>query len=491
MKLSRDGEQHVVLVPVPDDSPGLPSSHVVNLKPSTYVELDSVKQAPKILLAVTVAACLGLEKILVRALISLPKCSVLHSLPTLQLPTHMCGRRRSLTHLRLHTSSRHSIAGFIEPCNFFLFADNNRTGRANAPDWICMVRHSLRTLRSVQAADLVQAYHDMVWTPQSASLKSRRAQMCSILPQNTGNGFANTISMLFGMSDRYISITDALALRAIIAIEGCGVQHEPFLDIVPELNNPNSSESVVHFDSTFVHFDNNICIAAHIICHNRVHFGHYTESADYSLTRLNSLHRDAWSCLHASSSMQLTEVIMLLPIKPSGLELILDSDMLKFSGEVQFWNMTEDMDCTVHLLWDDHVGGMNNVTLHAMGVSSATTGSYSVVWYMFNAMEDIPLLLLNATAGIMNMYFAVDNKLEDQGGVGFTVQDGVVFSEMLCLTSQDPIAGRLDVAVRNGVNPMCVYFEQESCDSVQCLIIVETEIVLPVQLVATNTAYSI
>jgi hypothetical protein len=35
-----------------------------------------------------------------------------------------------------------------------------------------------------------------------------------------------------------------------------GVQHEYFPNIVPELNDPNSTESVAHFDSTFVTFDN-------------------------------------------------------------------------------------------------------------------------------------------------------------------------------------------------------------------------------------------
>jgi hypothetical protein len=37
-----------------------------------------------------------------------------------------------------------------------------------------------------------------------------------------------------------------------------GVQHDPFPDIVPELNDPNNTQSVQHFDSTNVHFDNNM-----------------------------------------------------------------------------------------------------------------------------------------------------------------------------------------------------------------------------------------
>ncbi|KAJ7693136.1 hypothetical protein B0H17DRAFT_1199969 [Mycena rosella] len=34
------------------------------------------------------------------------------------------------------------------------------------------------------------------------------------------------------------------------------------------------------------------------------------------------------------------------------------------------------------------------------------------------------------------------------GGVEFAVQDSVVFFETLCTASQNPIAGRFDVAVR-------------------------------------------
>jgi hypothetical protein len=39
-----------------------------------------------------------------------------------------------------------------------------------------------------------------------------------------------------------------------------GAQHDPFPDIVPELDDPNNSEPVSHFDSTNTHFDNNVCV---------------------------------------------------------------------------------------------------------------------------------------------------------------------------------------------------------------------------------------
>ena len=50
----------------------------------------------------------------------------------------------------------------------------------------------------------------------------------------------------------------------MIALIACGhtfggVQHAPFPDIVPEMNDPNNTQSSAHFDSTFTHFDNNVC----------------------------------------------------------------------------------------------------------------------------------------------------------------------------------------------------------------------------------------
>jgi hypothetical protein len=37
-----------------------------------------------------------------------------------------------------------------------------------------------------------------------------------------------------------------------------GVQHAAFPDTVPEINDPNNTQSAAHFDSTFTHFDNNV-----------------------------------------------------------------------------------------------------------------------------------------------------------------------------------------------------------------------------------------
>ncbi|KAJ7288770.1 heme peroxidase, partial [Mycena rebaudengoi] len=247
-----------------------------------------------------------------------------------------------------------------------------------------------------------------------------------------------------------------------------GVQHEQFPDIVPELNDPDSTLSVAHFDSTFVQFDNNV--ATEYIegtTRNPLVVGlNDTGNSDKRIfgsdgnvtmrSFANSPELFALTCADLLARMvdtvprgvQLTEVITPLPVKPAQLKLVLAGNQLKFSGAVRLWNMPEDETRQVRLLWEDHVGGKNNVTLPAVGISTAINGRYTSAWYGFQTAEATPFILLDAAAGITNMRFTVDNKLEDQRGVGFAVQDGVVFSETSCATPRDegfPIAGRFDI----------------------------------------------
>lgn len=99
------------------------------------------------------------------------------------------------------------------------------------------------------------------------------------------------------------------------------------------------------------------------------------------------------------------------------------------------------------MLLDDHAGGTRNVTLPAAGVSTATGGRYNAAWYTL-VPQSSTSLALDAAAGVTGMRFVVDGKLEDQGGAGFAVQDGVVFSDTSCYTSnQEPFKWRMDVAV--------------------------------------------
>ncbi|KAJ7731829.1 heme peroxidase [Mycena maculata] len=449
----------------------------------------------------------------------------------------------------------HGIASFIEPCNLFLFGPNS-TGRANVADWIRTVYHDMATHNATDGTG-----------GMDASIRFAEEQART---EDAGNGFGHTIATLFTQSSRYISIADVLALGAVIAIENCGgpeiafrggrvdavasnnpgvpepqqdleshiasfarqgfsqvemiglvacghtfggVQHTFFPDIVPELNDPYSTEDVAHFDSTFVTFDNNI--ATEYICGTTtnplvVGFNDTTNSdkrifeSDGNVTMLsfaNSPGLFASTCADLFARMlntvpagvKLTEIIRPLLVKPFNVQLILSGNTLKFSGEVRFWDTTEDPTRTVRLLWEDHVGRIHNGTLGFSGVSTSTAGRYSAAWYSFNTNEQNPFLSIDAAAGIKSIRFTVNGKLEDQGGIGFAVQDGVVFSKTSCTASADADAdpGHFDVAVRNGVHPTRVYLEQKSLDSVQRPIIIEIDIAPPVKPPPANAVYSI
>ncbi|KAJ7476670.1 hypothetical protein FB451DRAFT_1173537 [Mycena latifolia] len=138
--------------------------------------------------------------------------------------------------------------------------------------------------------------------------------------------------------------------------------------------------------------------------------------------------------------------------------------------------MTAHANRTVLLLWDDDLGDTHRAELGFSGVSTSVAGRYSAAWYAFNATVDTPFQALDPEAAITRMRFVVDGRVEDQGGMGFAVQDGVVFSNTLCATSQKPNAGHLDVVVRNDLNVTRVYLEHQGVDNVARISIVETDI---------------
>ncbi|KAF7337433.1 Peroxidase [Mycena sanguinolenta] len=477
------------------------------------------------------------------------------------------------------------LAGFIQPCDTFQFGSD--TGRANAADWIRTVGFYLAF---PHWADLfTEAYHDMATHNSTdgtggldASIRFAEEQA---RVENAGDGFDNTMTLIFLLAivNRYISISDNIALAALIAIENCGgpeiafrggrvdaavpnapgvpepqqdlashiasfarqgftqtemiglvacghtfggVQHDFFPDIVNVLNDTSDTEDVAHFDTTFVTFDNNVALE-YISGTTQnplvVGFNDTTNSdkrifwqrreRHYAIVRLlirgantlsmpcrfaNSLDVYASTCANlfvrmldtVPSNVTLTDVITPLPVKPSNVELILDGNTLQLWGQVRLWNMTEDPTRTVSMLWDNHIGGTGNATLGFAGLSSSTGGKYSAVWYGFNATSPLSFLSLDAIAGVTSLSFVVDNELDDQDGLGFALQDGFMFSQTSCLFG-DPVVGKFDVAVRNGVNPTRVYLEQSITDSVQRVSVSEIDIVPPSEPIAANAAYSL
>ncbi|KAJ7442329.1 heme peroxidase [Mycena galericulata] len=196
------------------------------------------------------------------------------------------------------------MALFVSPCDLFIFGNTGATSRSDAADWIRTTYHDMATYNITDGTGGLDA---------SIRFVEEQAR-----PENVGDGFNNTFSVLLGLSTRYISIADIIALGTIIAIENCGgpeiafrggrvdagvpnapgvpepqqdldshmasfarqgftqtemiglvacgsvifhtfggVQHDPFPDIVGVLNDTHNTEDVAHFDITFVTFDNN------------------------------------------------------------------------------------------------------------------------------------------------------------------------------------------------------------------------------------------
>ncbi|KAJ7132504.1 heme peroxidase [Mycena epipterygia] len=440
------------------------------------------------------------------------------------------------------------FGSFINPCDVDFFTGND-SGRSDIADWIRTAYHDMATHNVMDGTGGLDA---------SIRFADELAR-----PENAGDGFVNTVGVLANMANRYISIADALAIGALLAIENCGgpeiafrggrvdagepnmpgvpqpqqdlqshiesfarqgftqtemislvacghtfggVQHAAFPDIVPEFNDPTDTLSVAHFDSTSVHFDNNV--ATEYISgttQNPLVVGlNDTTNSDKRIfgsdrnatmascavrqvTRIVCIDVRELVCPHARyrpKSVELTEVITPLPVKPANLVLILANDAMQFSGEVRLWNMTLDETHTVNLLWDDHIGGTHNVSLPAAGVPTSTGGLYSAAWY--SIPENGTALSLETEAGIKSMRFVVDGKLEDQGAIGFAVQDGVLFSASTCLTSASPTTPPF---LKTGHRR--VYIEQVTQDDVGHPIIIETDISRPAQPVPASAGYSI
>ncbi|KAJ6600581.1 hypothetical protein DFH09DRAFT_1070371 [Mycena vulgaris] len=173
------------------------------------------------------------------------------------------------------------------------------------------------------------------------------------------------------------------------------------------------------------------------------------------------------------SGVQLSDVITPLPVKPSNLKFTLDGDILQFSDQVR---------------WHCFFGKTTSEVFTIPPCFPRWSTSY-----IFG--DDSSGRSLDAAAGIMNMRFMVDGKLEDRGGVGFAVQDAVVFSTTSCffgnnLTAQYKL--HIDpVQVCKGVNVTSVYVETQARDSSGHVAITETNFFLPDSTVAVNSAYSI
>ncbi|KAF8172217.1 heme peroxidase [Mycena galopus ATCC 62051] len=312
---------------------------------------------------------------------------------------------------------RHTLGAFLEPCDKFSFGLTPfDTGRSNAADCI-------RT-----------AYHDTVTynlTDGTGGLDASIRFLAEFeRPENNGTGFINTIGTVFLEANPYISMAGSLAIATILVIENCGGPEIPFrggrldageanapgvpqpqqdLDdhtaafakmgfsptemigllacghtfrgvetlvfrtIVLPFSGSNDTQSVAHFDSPFVTFDNNVCMAGgfmytatrtHIYLGAKEYIAGTTQNllvvgfndttnsdkrifgSDGNVT-MNSFAASpelfASTCVSLLGCMletvpagvQFTEVTTPLPVKPSSIQLVPSGNVLQFSGQLR------------------------------------------------------------------------------------------------------------------------------------------------------------
>ncbi|KAJ7157000.1 heme peroxidase [Mycena crocata] len=442
------------------------------------------------------------------------------------------------------------ISPLIQTCDRFPFSNAAppKSGRADVADWIRTAYHDMATHNVEDGTGGLDA-----------SIRFAEEQARG---ENVGDGFNNSINAFIASANRYTSLADVIAIATIMAIENCGgpdiafrggridatepnkpgvpepsqdldshiasfarqgftkeemiglvacghtfggVQHAAFPNTVPEMNDPNNTLSVQHFDSTFVHFDNNVATEyisgttqnplvvglnettnsdkRIFASDGNVTMRSFAESPEHFASTCGTLFARMLDTV--PRGVQLSEVITALPVKPKNLNLFLNGTFVKFSGEVRLWNTT-NANQTVRVLWDDHAGREHTALLSFAGLGTSIDKRHSAGWYSFKNA------LLNATDGVTNMRFTVNGKLEDQNGVGFAVQDNILFSETSCVLEQNefgaPTKARMEVAVRNGLDPTRVFFEVEETDSFGRDFVVETDIAPPA---ASNATYSI
>ncbi|KAJ7082842.1 heme peroxidase [Mycena belliarum] len=437
------------------------------------------------------------------------------------------------------------LRGFIKPCDFYTFGDG--TGRANTADWIRTAYHDMAThnvedgtggldasirfaeelargenpgngfqntmdvfisaaTRYVSMADLVAL--GLITSVESCGgpeIPFRGGRIDAEKPNTPGvpEPSQDVQSHIASFARQGFTQAEMIGLVACGHTFG-GVQHEQFPNTVPQLNDSNNTLSVQHFDSTFGHFDNNVAteyisgtttnplVAGANDTTNsdkrifasdgNVTMKSFADSAEVFASTCGSLLARMLDTV--PRGVNLTEVIQPVPVKPTQVTLVLDGDSLKLSGLVRLFNQSEDPSRSVGLTYENHAGKTSDVIpLQADHQSTTMGGRIRSSWYSFNGTES-GTLSLDAAAGITRLGFTVNGKVEDQGGVGFAVQDGFMFAASTCSHPGFPLKGRFDVAVRNGFNVTRLYLGKEARDAVDRVIVRELDIALSAQVPA-------
>ncbi|KAJ7742603.1 heme peroxidase [Mycena metata] len=436
---------------------------------------------------------------------------------------------------------------FASNANCTAFVGGTKTGRTNAADWIRTAYHDMATFNiadgtggmdgSIRFAEEQARPEDPGngFTNTLAillNLSTRYASIADILSLGAIISIENCggpeIAFRGGRVDAAVpnnpgvpepsqdlaSHISAFARQGftqseMIGLVACGhtfggVQQAVFPDIVPVLNSSTNTQSVSHFDATFNYFDNNV--ATEYISgttQNPLVVGSNATtnsdgrifSSDGNVTMRSFANSpDVFSSTCATliarmldtvpAGIQLTEVITALPVKPDLLKFDLSADgtTIQFSGQLRLWDTPLlSTQPPVVMFWTDHVGATGSVTLTAAGVFTLGV-RHTAGWY------NIPALTFPASSGFKSMYFTVDGQVEDQDGVGFAVQDDLMWSQSSCVVSGASATGLFHVAVRNTLAPTRVFLEQAARDNVTRPIIVETDMAL---ISPSSTGFSI
>ncbi|KAF8170340.1 heme peroxidase [Mycena galopus ATCC 62051] len=441
------------------------------------------------------------------------------------------------------------ISAFIAPCTFFSPDNTGTSGRSDAADWIRTAYHDMAPHNSADGTGgldasirfgVEQARAENVGDGFNNTLNvltvhaNRYVSIADIIALGAVMAYENCggpeipyrggrvdaqepnaagVPQPQDTLDTHIAdfARQGFTQTEMISLVACGhtfggVQHSFFPTTVPDLNDTTDTESVQHFDSTFTNFDNNV--ASEYIAGTTQNplvvglndttnsdkriFGSDGNATMLSFANSPDLFASTCSSLIARmvdtvpSGVELTDVVTPIPVKPTNMRLMLDGDNMVLTMDVRIWNTT-DTSLVVVMLWDDHNGATYNTTLPALrlGTSFAINSLYSAAWYGLSTFT------FDGVAGITNMNFTINGQLEDQGGLGFAMQDSVLFSLSSCLISPNPISARIDVAVRNGVNPTRIFLEHVSTDNIGHPIVTQTDIAPPTQSVAANSVYSI
>ncbi|KAI1789406.1 hypothetical protein LXA43DRAFT_584251 [Ganoderma leucocontextum] len=268
-----------------------------------------------------------------------------------------------------------------------------------------------------------------------------------------------------------------------------GVQRSSFPQIVPL---PDGVSDVSQtFDSTPFTFDNNVAAEyIHGTTNNPLVVGHNdTTNSDKRIfesdsnTTMSRFATDPASFRSACQSLlarmldtvpksvQLTEVIDPLPVKPQAIALTYMGDGTShLTGQVRFWNMVSSASRSIKLLWADRDGKTDPAyagvlsTNAQMAASALYDGMVDALWYNVGPLSS-NFTVIDATSGISKFWFEVDEgngsaaTTENQGGAGFPVQEVVMVANSSCIASTGN--AHIQIAVRADKTPSRVYVEYD------------------------------